>query len=144
MRGGMAVRATRAWLAAAAASFHKAIRAVALAIALASTLSQQPAQLPPNLQLFEPPAVSVITQREVSDDMSCGVRIERDDRSLDVWMVAPLSKRWDAAAAAKPLAQQLDELDWPSEATEPARIRRIPPPALSVLRAARAPVVRVV
>jgi len=85
------------------------------ALVLALTLSCRGAVAAPTAPLLmQPPAVTIQTDRAVpSDDMSAAVRVHRDGRSLDVWLITPHSIHWAARARAPPLLEQLEARRWP-------------------------------
>ena len=84
-----------------------------------------------------PALVGIHASAAVSDDLSAAVRVHRGERSIDVWLVTPLSQHWDPTIAVPGVADQLDALGWPpvgSPVAESPRVQR-----LIVSRASRVP-----
>ena len=118
-----------------------AVRSV-LMVALVLTLARRDAAaLSPTL-MVRPPSVSVQSRIARNDDLSAGVRVHRGGRTLDVWLVTPHSKHWDAlAVGAPPLDQQLESLAWEpfGGGGKAARFERLVTPALPRLLMRRGP-----
>ena len=88
---------------------------ITLAMALTLVRGNALAAVPSPTLLVQPPCVSVQSERPMAiDDLSVAVRMHRGGRSVDVWMITPLSVHWHTmTASALPLARQLDALNWP-------------------------------
>jgi hypothetical protein len=62
-----------------------------------------------------PPAVGVRSSRTMSDDLSAGVRVHHGDRSIDMWLITPLSAHWSERVAQAPSAlEQMKARQWKS------------------------------
>jgi hypothetical protein len=126
-----------------------AITRFALMLSLAFTLTQRAAvaAIPPpspHLVLDLPPhAVCQPFARTLSGDLSAGVRMHRGDKTLDVWLLTPLSQYWNEDVAnAAPLSEQLHASGWldarEKSANTKVRFERImPPPPGAMMKALR-------
>lgn len=80
------------------AALLAALSAALLAVALAATLNSASRQArPPSLMLYQPPPpITKLTANpgRADGDLSARARVVRAGRSLEVWLVTPLSVRW--------------------------------------------------
>ena len=99
---------------------------ITLAMALTLVRGNALAAVPSPTLLVQPPCVSVQSERPMAiDDLSVAVRMHRGGRSLDVWMITPLSVHWHTmTASALPLARQLDALNWPPPGSQQGEVSR--------------------
>ena len=84
----------------------------------------------PQLDRWQRPGINRLhEERSVSDDLSAAVRIYRgDEKSIDVWMITPLSSHWNEAVARAPqLSTQLANARWSRDGDSemPRRFQRI-------------------
>ena len=109
---------------------QRAMLLSALVLAISRHRAVPPASLT-RCSTFQPPMVAIATHYVVTGDLSTAVRVHRNGRFIDVWLITPHSKHWQPNAMAPPLFEQLDAVGWQHTTHGHGRIQRLAPAVAS-------------